>query len=68
MTPLLHLAPRLSESLLGDLVQLFPAQAQVVALIGTQHLVEDVLVIWRVPVRLRAVDETLDLTGRRAVA
>lgn len=63
VTPLLHAAPGLSESLLGNLVELFSAQAQVVAHIGAQHLLEDVEVIRRVPLSLRAVDETLDLTG-----
>lgn len=67
MTSVLHAAPGLSESFLGDLVQVFFAQAQVVALIGTQHLLEDVLVIRRVPLRLRTVDETLDLTGGKNV-
>lgn len=67
VTSLLHAAPGVSESLLGDLVQLFSAQAQVVAIIGTQHLLEDVLVIRRVPLRLRTVDETLDLTGGKNV-
>ncbi len=63
MTPLLHAAPALTESFLGDLVQLFSAQVQGVALIGTQHQLEDVLVIRRVPLSLRTVDEALDLTG-----
>ena len=63
MTPLLHLAPGLSEGLLGDLVQLFSAQAKVVALVDAQHLLEDVLVIRRVPLGLGTVDETLDLKG-----
>lgn len=67
VTSLLHAAPGLSESLLGHLVQLFSAQAQFVALIGAQHLLEDVLVIRRVPLRLGTVDETLDLTGGRKV-
>ena len=57
----LHAAPGLPESLLGDLVQLFSAQAQFVALICTQHLLEDVVVIWRVLVCLRTVDEPLNL-------
>ncbi len=63
VTSLLHAAHGLTESLLGDLVQLFPAQTQVVAVIGAQHLLEDVLVIWRVPVSLGTVDEPLDLSG-----
>lgn len=63
---LLHAAPRLSEGLLGHLVQLLAAQAQVVALVGAQHLLEDVLVIRRVLLRLGAVDETLDLTAGRS--
>lgn len=67
VTSLLHAAPGVSESLLGNLVQLFSAQAQVVALIGTQDLLEDVLVIGRIPLRLRTVDETLDLTGAKKV-
>lgn len=67
VTSLLHAAPSLSESLLGDPVQLFSAQGQVVALIGSQHLLEDVWVIRRVPLRLRTVDETLDLPGGRNI-
>lgn len=63
MTSLLHLARGLSEGLLGDLVQLLPAQAEVVPLVGEQHLLEDVLVIRGVPPGLGAVDETLDLKG-----
>lgn len=62
VTSLLQEAPCISESLLGHLDQLFSAQAQAVALIGTQHLLEDVLVIWRVPLCLWTVDEPLDLT------
>lgn len=66
MTSLLHSAPGLSEGFLGDLVQMFSAQAKVVALVGAQHLLEDVLVIGRVPLGLGTVDETLDLKGGRA--
>lgn len=63
VTSLLQASPGLSESLLGDLLQLFSAQAQVVALVGTQHQLVDVLVIRRVPLCLRTVDEPLNLTG-----
>lgn len=63
VTSLLYAGPDVSESLLGDLVQLFSAQAQVVTLIGTEHLLEDVWVIRRVALCLRTVDEPLDLTG-----
>lgn len=61
MTSLLHATPGLSEGVLGYLVQLFSAQAKVVAFVGTQHLLEDVWVIWRVPLCLGTVYETLDL-------
>lgn len=67
MAPLLHVAPGLPEGVLGDLVQLFPAQTQVVALVGAQHLLQDVLVVRGVSVGLGAVDETLDLTGRAKI-
>lgn len=67
VTPLLHAAPGLPESLLGDLVQQFPGQAQVVALVGAQHLLQDVMVIRRVPLRLRTVDEALNLTRGRNI-
>lgn len=63
VAPLLHAAPCLSEGLLGDLVQLLPAQTQLVALVGAHHLLEDVMVVGGVPLRLRGVDEALDLTG-----
>jgi len=63
VAPLLQAAAGLREDLLGDLGQLPRAQAQVVALVGAQHLVVDVLVVRRVLVRLGAVDVPLDLTG-----
>lgn len=68
MTSLLHAAPSFSEGLLRDLVHLLPAQAKVVALVGAQHLLEDVLVIWRGLVCLGTVDETLDLKEEEQVS
>lgn len=62
VTAVLYTAPGLSERLLGDLVYMLPGQAEVVAIVGTQHLLEDVLVIRRVLSYLGTVDETLDLT------
>ncbi|TNN34014.1 hypothetical protein EYF80_055827 [Liparis tanakae] len=63
VAPLLQAAAGLREHLLGDLGQLPGAQAQVVALVGAQHLVVDVLVVRRVLMRLGAVDVALDLRG-----
>lgn len=67
VTSILHQGPGFSEGLLGNLVQLFSAQTQVVALVSTQHVLEDVLVIRRVPVCLGTVYETFDLIGGRNV-
>lgn len=67
MTSFLHEGPGFSEGVLGDLVQMFSAQTQVVALVSTQYLLEDVLVIRRVPMCLRTVDETLNLIEGRNV-
>lgn len=53
---------RLPEGLLSDLVQMALAQAQVVALVGPQNLLQDVLIIRRVLLHLGTVDEALDLT------
>lgn len=65
VAPLLYAGPDVSESLLGHLVQLFSVQAQLVALVSTEHLLEDVLVIRRVPPCLRTVDESLNLTKKK---
>lgn len=65
VTSVLHEGPSFSEGLLGDLVQLFSAQQQVVALVSTHYLLENVLVIWRVPMGLGTVDETFNLIEGR---
>lgn len=62
MTPVLYAGSHLPESLLGHLVQLLSAQAQIVTLIRSEHLLEDVLVVGRALLSLRAVDKPLDLT------
>lgn len=61
VTPVLYAGSHLPESLLGHLDQLLSAQAEVVALICTEHLLEDVLVIRRVLLSLRTVNKPLDL-------
>lgn len=61
--PVLDEDPHLPERLLGHLVELLPAQAELVTLVCSEHLLEDVLVVRRVGLSLRAVDEALDLTG-----
>lgn len=61
VTPVLYAGPHLPESLLGHLDQLLSAQAEVVALICAEHLLEDVLVIRRVLLSLRTVNKPLDL-------
>lgn len=63
-SPLQEVA-RLSEGLLSDLVQMTSAQAQVVALVGTQNLLEDVLIIRRVLLHLGTVDVALNLKKKR---
>lgn len=63
MPSLLQRAPCLSKGLLGYLVHLFSAQGEIVALIGSQDQLQYVLVIWRVPLGLRTVDEALNLIG-----
>lgn len=63
VTPVLDAGSHLPESLLGHLDQLLSAQAEVVALVCTEHLLEDVLVIRRVLLSLRTVNKPLDLTG-----
>lgn len=61
MTSVLYAGSHLPESLLGHLVQLFSAQAKIVTLICTQHLLQDVQVIRGVLLSLRAVNKPLDL-------
>lgn len=63
MPPVLDAGSHLPESLLGHLVELLSAQAQMVALICTEHLLEDVLIIGRVLLSLRTVNKPLDLTA-----
>lgn len=63
MAPLLHAGPDVSESLFGQLVQVLSAQTQLVAFIGTEHLLEDVLVIRRVAPCLLTVNKALNLMG-----
>ena len=65
MPSVLNPSPHLPESLLGHLVELLPAQAEIVALVGTDHLLEDVLVIRRVPLSLRTVNKPFDLTEKK---
>lgn len=61
MTSGLEAAPDVPEGVLSDLLQPVFVEAQVVAFVGAQHLLEDVLVIWWVPLHLRTVNEALDL-------
>lgn len=56
MTSVLHSAPRVPEGFLSDLVHVLSAQAEIVAVVGFQDLMEDVVVIRRILVRLVAVD------------
>lgn len=60
--PVLDEGSHLPERLLGHLVQLLSAQAKIVTLICSEHLLEDVLVIRRVRLSLRTVDKALNLT------
>lgn len=68
MASLLHAGPDVSESLFGQLVQVLSAQTQLVAFIGMEHLLEDVLVIRRVAPCLWTVNKALNLMGAQRTA